>query len=114
MKREIEIAAAVACGVLLAFGAGYIWDCRRAGGDVDPCWNTGEKTVTRALDILLGATGGFAVGYWTLNPGLRKEDREDFGVPNQGDKTDRPLALQEPGEPEPHPLSRPARNSHDH
>jgi hypothetical protein len=81
MKREIEIAAAVACGVLLVFGFGYIWDCRRSGGGVDPCWNAGEKTVTRALDILLGATGGFAVGYWTLNPSLRKDGEESDGDP---------------------------------
>jgi hypothetical protein len=108
VKREIEIAAAVACGVLLVFGAGYIWDCRGSGGEVDKCWNTGEKTVTRALDILLGATGGFAVGYWTMNPSLRKEDQEaplEPGTDPEGGP------LPGPGDgSRPHPLS---RNAHD-
>jgi len=95
MKRQIEIAAAVACGVLLVFGVGYIWDCRGSGGKVDECWNAGEKTVTRALDLLLGAgagaAGGYAMGYWTLNPNLRKEGQDVPAAPAAEELQDAPL-----------------------
>lgn len=114
MKRQIEIAAAVACGVLLVFGAGYIWDCRGSGGKVDECWNAGEKTVTRALDLLLGAgagaAGGYAMGYWTLNPNLRKEGQSAPAAPAAEELQDAPPPGPGNG-PEPHPLSRVAHDS---
>jgi len=67
-----------AAGVAIAGGVGFIVDCRRAGGDVERCWMTGQTMISRASDMALGGAVGGVVGFWTKNPALhRKSNRPD-------------------------------------
>jgi hypothetical protein len=69
---------AAAAGVAIAGGVGFIVDCRRAGGDVERCWMTGQTMISRASDMALGGAVGGVVGFWTKNPALhRKSNRPD-------------------------------------
>jgi hypothetical protein len=73
--------AAVAVFTLnIAVGAGLIWDCRRAGGEVMTCWKEGVALSglgsTGPLALVIGLAGhqnraSWRDGYNTLNPSLR-------------------------------------------
>jgi hypothetical protein len=77
------LGAIVAVGVVsinIAIGAGYIWDCRRAGGEVQQCWEKGISLsglgATGPLALVAGLSGQHARASWrdgynTLNPALR-------------------------------------------
>ena len=58
--------------VTLAFGVGYLIDCRMGGGDVDKCWLTGGSLAG------LGTAGSAAykAGFWTPNPGIQQSERD--------------------------------------
>jgi hypothetical protein len=72
---------AAAAGVAIAGGIGFIVDCRRAGGDVERCWMTGQTMISRASDMALGGAVGGVVGFWTKNPALhRKPDDKPPGA----------------------------------
>jgi hypothetical protein len=66
--------------VTLAFGVGYLIDCRLGGGDVDKCWLTGGSLAG------LGTAGSAAykAGFWTPNPEIQQEQR------NRTARTDTP------------------------
>lgn len=58
--------------ITLAFGIGYLIDCRLTGGDVDKCWLTGGSLAG------LGTAGqaAYKAGFWTPNPGIRQDERD--------------------------------------
>lgn len=62
----------------LVFGAVYIWDCRRSGGEVNACWKEGRQTAGLNSEggLIAGAVGlaSWALGFNTYNPRLRKEE----------------------------------------
>jgi hypothetical protein len=74
MNRISGSLGLIAGAVAIICGIGFIWDCRRDGGQVAECWVTGQGMINRAIDLMAGAAVGGVVGYWTLNPALHKED----------------------------------------
>lgn len=86
----LAVAAAV-IGVNILAGGGYVWDCRRAGGNVNECWTQGLQIGglgsggTLALSFGVGALvgnkqgkeQGYQEGFWTLNPALRESGEPD-------------------------------------
>jgi hypothetical protein len=68
--REVLPMVLTASTASFIAGAGYILDCRAAGGPVKDCWFTGLPIA----GIGASAGAGFRLGYETLNPHLRKPD----------------------------------------
>lgn len=56
-------------------GLAYLGDCRinsKSEGSIDRCW----MTALPIMGIGVGVRGGFAIGYNTLNPSLRRPEGE--------------------------------------
>lgn len=72
--------AVLAMAASLVFGAVYIWDCRRSGGEVNACWREGRQAAGLNSEggLIAGAIGmaSWALGFNTYNPRLRREEGE--------------------------------------
>jgi hypothetical protein len=77
--------AGLAVGCYLALnavlGAAYIADCRRFSSRLEPCWARGLQIAGlgsegQLFGVAIGSTAGWLGGYNTLNPNLRRPDRD--------------------------------------
>lgn len=63
----------------IAVGGIYVWDCRQSGGKFGECWDKALEISGLGdggrLAVALGVSG-FAWGYNTLNPGLKRPEDE--------------------------------------
>lgn len=68
-----------ASSVAVIVGAAYLVDCRFAAKNseaIDRCY----FTALPMMGVGIAGRGGFAVGYNTLNPSLRKEEEQPRGI----------------------------------